>query len=78
MPSGISFQIAGAKYLIPKAARVVSRYSTIKLSASLVSYPWSDRFVNESLGFIMPHNQEPHYLRSPQATYWKERAIRRC
>ena len=50
MPAGISFQIAGAKYLIPKAARVVSPYSTIKLSASLVSYPWSERFTRKKTG----------------------------
>ena len=37
MPAGILFQIAGAKYLIPKAARVVSLYSTIKLLLSGVN-----------------------------------------
>ena len=50
MPAGKSFQIAGAKYLIPKAARVVSRCLTIKLSASLVSYLWSERFTQKKIG----------------------------
>ena len=60
MPAGISFQIARAKYLISKAARVVSQYSTIKLSASLVSNPWSERFTRKKLVKTGGHR-----------TYWK-------
>ena len=74
MPAGISFQIAGAKYLIPKAARIVSRYSTIKLSAFLVSYLCSERFTRKKLVKTGGHTslqhqdakQQLHNLKSDQ------------